>query len=93
MTLTLQEKNKIIHKHAQHEGDTGSAPVQIALFTKEIQRLTNHLKTHPKDNHSRTGILKMVSKRKRLLEYLKERSPQVYDTVVKDLGLRSSYKR
>lgn len=88
MVLTPQEKLKIIQKHSKHEGDTGSAPVQIAIFTAEIKRLTTHLKKHPKDNHSRTGILKMVSKRKRLLGYLKETSPRAYNSVIKDLGLK-----
>lgn len=88
MVLTPQEKSKIIHKHSKHEGDTGSASIQIALFTEEIKRLTKHLKKHPKDNHSRTGILKMVSKRKRLLEFLKETSTRAYNSVIKELGLK-----
>jgi small subunit ribosomal protein S15 len=88
MTLTPEEKTKIIQKYSVHEKDTGSAAVQIALFTEEIKRLTDHLKKHPKDNHSRTGILKMVSKRKRLLDYLREVAPKVYNSVTKDLGLR-----
>ena len=68
--LKTKIKQKIVHEHAKHEGDTGSAEVQIALFTEEIESLSKHLKKHQKDNSSRTGLLKMVAKRKRLLDYL-----------------------
>lgn len=75
-------------EHALHEGDSGSAEVQIALFTKEIESLTKHLKKHPKDNGSRTGLLKMVAKRRRLLDYLNKESETRYSKVIKHLGLK-----
>lgn len=85
--LTPSQKSKIIQKHAGHAKDTGSAGIQIALFTEEIDRLAKHLKKHPKDNGSRTGLLKMVSKRKRLLDYLKKEDAKKHSRVVKELGL------
>ncbi|MBI2063184.1 MAG: 30S ribosomal protein S15 [Candidatus Yanofskybacteria bacterium] len=86
--LNPKTKLKIVSKHAIHEGDTGSAEVQIALFSEEIEALAKHLKKHSKDNSSRTGLLKMVAKRKRLLDYLKKESPTRYAKIVKDLGLK-----
>jgi small subunit ribosomal protein S15 len=86
--LKPKEKQNIIQKHSAHDRDTGSSGIQIALFTKEIERLTKHLKKHQKDNSSRRGLLKMVAKRKRLLDYLKEEDPKRYNLVVKELGLR-----
>lgn len=83
-----KSKTKIIKQYSVHEKDTGSADVQVALFTEEIERLARHLKKHVKDNSSRTGLLKMVSKRRRLLEYLKKTAPKRYAKVVKDLGLK-----
>ncbi|MBI4160667.1 MAG: 30S ribosomal protein S15, partial [Candidatus Yanofskybacteria bacterium] len=74
--------------HAAHEGDTGSAEVQVALFTEEIESLAKHLKKHSKDNSSRRGLLKMVSKRKRLLDYLKKEDEQRYSKLIKELGLK-----
>ena len=88
MALTPKEKTKIIQKHLLHEKDTGSADVQAALFTEEIKRLIKHLKDHPKDHSSRRGLLKVVSKRKRLLDYLKKDDPKRYSSITKDLGLR-----
>lgn len=85
--LTAQQKSKIIQKHAGHPKDTGSAEVQAAIFTEEIERLSKHLKKHQKDNSSRTGLLKMVSKRRRLLEYLKKEDPKKHSAVIKELGL------
>jgi len=85
--LTPIEKSKIISKYKIHNKDTGSAEVQIAIFTEEIKRLTNHLKKHPKDNHSRRGLLKMVSKRKRLLDYLAKEDEKRYKSIVKKLKL------
>jgi len=85
--LTAKQKSKIIEKHAGHPKDTGSAEVQVAIFTEEIGRLTKHLKKHSKDNGSRTGLLKMVSKRRRLLEYLKKENPKKHAAVLKELGL------
>jgi len=89
MALTPIEKSKIMKGFAQHEKDTGSAEVQIALFTEEIERLSKHLKSHLKDNHSRRGLLKMVHKRKRVLDFLKTESPKRYEVIIKKLGLRS----
>ncbi|MDO8494908.1 MAG: 30S ribosomal protein S15 [bacterium] len=86
--LDTKNKSKIIKHYSIHEKDTGSADVQVALFSEEIERLTKHLKKHVKDNSSRTGLLKMVAKRRRLLEYLKQNSPKRYAKVIKDLGLK-----
>jgi len=86
--LKARDKQNIIKKHSLHEKDTGSSGIQAALFTKEIERLTKHLKKHQKDNSSRRGLLKMVAKRKRLLDYLKDEAPKKYNSVVKELGLR-----
>lgn len=86
--LDQKQKVKIIEKHKAHERDTGSAEVQIALLTEEIKRLVKHLKTHKKDNHSRRGLLKMVSKRKRLLDYLKREGSRRYNSIIKKLGLK-----
>jgi small subunit ribosomal protein S15 len=87
--LTATEKAKIIKSHKIHEKDTGSPEVQTALLTKEIQELTTHLKKHQKDNHSRRGLLKMVSKRKRLLDYLKRKDEKRYQETIKKLGLKN----
>jgi len=88
LVLHPKDKSNIIGKHAVHEKDTGSPEVQVALFTEEIEKLTRHLKKHQKDNSSRTGLLKMVSKRKKLLDYLEKDSPDRYKKLVKDLGLK-----
>lgn len=88
MVLTPKEKTKIIQKHLLHEKDTGSSDIQAALFTEEIKRLIRHLKTHPKDHSSRRGLLRIVSKRKRLLDYLKKDDPKRYNLITKELGLR-----
>lgn len=86
--LNPKQKQKIVTEHALHESDTGSSEVQIALFTEEIEALTKHLKKHPKDNSSRRGLLKMVAKRKRLLNYLKKEAPIRYNKIVKELDLK-----
>lgn len=86
--LNPKIKQKIVGEHARHAGDTGSAEVQIALFTQEIESLTKHFKKHPKDNSSRRGLLKMVSKRKRLLDYLKKNDEKRYGKIVKELELK-----
>ncbi len=86
--LNPKNKSKIIKGFSIHEKDTGSADVQVALFTEEIERLTHHLKKHVKDNSSRTGLLKMVAKRRRLLEYLKKTAPKRYAKVIRGLGLK-----
>ena len=82
------EKNEIIAKFATHEGDTGSPEVQIALLTQRINHLNEHLKTHKHDNHSRRGLLKMVGKRRGLLDYLKAKDIARYRAIVEALGLR-----
>ncbi|KKW46380.1 MAG: 30S ribosomal protein S15 [Candidatus Liptonbacteria bacterium RIFCSPLOWO2_01_FULL_56_20] len=86
--LTKRVKSKLITEHQGHGKDTGSAQVQIALLTREVEELTRHLKQNPKDEHSRRGLLKMVSQRRRLLAYLKKREPGVHDKLVKKLELR-----
>ncbi len=88
MALKIRQKNKIISENQVHKKDTGSADVQIALITKEIEQLAKHLKKHPKDNHSRRGLLKMVSRRKKLLEFLKKDDEKRYTKIVKNLGLK-----
>lgn len=85
MALSVEDKKKIIKKYAEHEKDTGSPEVQIAILTEEIARLSDHLKKHKKDHHSRRGLLKMVGKRRRLLEYLKRKEPKRYEELAKDL--------
>ncbi len=82
------EKNEIIAKFATHEGDTGSPEVQIALLTARINHLNEHLKEHKQDNHSRRGLLKMVGKRRGLLDYLKEKDIMRYRAIIEALGLR-----
>lgn len=86
--LTQKQKTKIITTYKLHGKDTGSAEVQVALLTEEIKRLVKHLKKHAKDNHSRRGLLKMVSKRKRLLDYLSRESTRRYNSIVKKLKLK-----
>ena len=88
MALVSKEKVKIIQKHSAHGKDTGSSEIQVALFTEEIKKLIRHLKTHPKDHSSRRGLLKTVSKRKRLLDYLKKGDEKKYGSIIKELGLR-----
>ena len=82
------EKNEIIAKFANHEGDTGSPEVQIALLTQRINHLNEHLKIHKQDNHSRRGLLKMVGKRRGLLDYLKAKDIERYRAIIVALGLR-----
>jgi len=86
--LTPEEKTKIIKKYKLHETDTGSAEVQITILTEEIKRLTLHLKKHSKDLHSKRGLLKMVMKRKKLLNYLKKENTKRYNTILKKIGLK-----
>ncbi len=88
MTLSKENKDQVIGKFAGHAGDTGSPEVQIALLTERINGLTEHLKTHKKDHHSRRGLLKMVGKRRRLLTYLQNKEVTRYRALVKELGLR-----
>lgn len=86
--LTQKEKQKIAQKYGVHKKDTGSSEVQIALLTDEIKALLKHLKTHPKDLHSKTGLLKMVSKRRKLLKYLQTKSEKRYKSIIKKVGLK-----
>lgn len=81
-------KQEIIKEHGRHEGDTGSPEVQIALLTERINSLTDHLKMHKKDHHSRRGLLKMVGRRRNLLAYLKDRDLEGYRALIAKLGLR-----
>lgn len=88
MVLTSQDKKEIIDKFRIHEKDTGSSGVQIALLTKRINDLTNHFKIHPKDHHSRRGLLKLVGQRRHLLNYLNKKDPSQYKALIQGLGLR-----
>ncbi|MDI6591556.1 MAG: 30S ribosomal protein S15 [Patescibacteria group bacterium] len=88
MMLTPEEKTEIIKKYKLHKTDTGSPEVQIALLTEEIKKLLLHLKKHPKDFHSKRGLLKMVSKRRKLLNYLKEEDIRRYNKIVRKVGLK-----
>jgi small subunit ribosomal protein S15 len=88
MTLTKEAKLDIITEHARSDGDTGSAEVQIAVLTTRIAELTDHLKLHKQDHHSRRGLLKLVGRRRRLLEYLKQRDIERYRDIIAKLGLR-----
>ena len=86
--MTAERKQQIINEYRRDEKDTGSPEVQIALLTERINELTEHLKVHKKDNHSRRGLLKMVGKRRNLLNYLAKKDEEAYKDLVKKLGLR-----
>lgn len=86
--IKKEKKSELIKKHAIHEKDTGSADVQIALLSQEIDNLVLHLKKHPKDLHSKKGLIKMVVKRKKLLAYLKKENEKRYKDIVKKMGLK-----
>jgi small subunit ribosomal protein S15 len=88
MSITAERKQELIKEYATKEGDTGSPEVQIAILTERIANLTEHFKTHAKDNHSRRGLLKLVSQRRRLLDYVKSLEADRYQTIIKRLGLR-----
>ncbi len=88
MSLTVEKKQEIVSKHGRSPGDTGSAEVQIALLTARINELTEHLRTHKKDHHSRRGLLMLVGKRRRLLGYLQRTDLDRYRALIKELGLR-----
>ncbi|MFO7248014.1 MAG: 30S ribosomal protein S15 [Bacillota bacterium] len=88
MALTQERKQEIINEFKLHESDTGSPEVQIAILTEKIKNLTEHLKVHKKDHHSRRGLLKMVGQRRRLLNYLREKDYTRYRQVIEKLGLR-----
>ncbi len=88
MSITLERKSELVQVYRRSEGDTGSPEVQVAILTERIVNLTEHFKTHRKDNHSRRGLLKMVSQRRRLLDYLKSKDQERYRTLIQSLGLR-----
>ena len=86
--LTKNKKTKIIGEYKTHDKDTGSPEVQAAILTEQINELTLHLKKHPKDNHSRRGLLKMVSRRKKLLDFLSKEDEKRYKSLIKGLGIK-----
>jgi small subunit ribosomal protein S15 len=88
MTLTKERKAELVSKHGRGDADTGSPEVQVALMTERINELTEHLRTHTKDHHSRRGLLMLVGKRRRLLRYLERSDVERYRALVADLGLR-----
>jgi len=88
LSFTKENKHEILQQYQLHDKDTGSVEVQVALLTARINDLTGHLKAHKKDHHSRLGLLKMVGKRRRLLEYLKKTELEAYRALIENLGLR-----
>ena len=88
MALLSEEKANIVKEYKRNEGDTGSPEVQIALLTENINKLQNHFKSHKKDHHSRTGLIRMVNLRRKLLAYLKRKNSESYNELVKKLNLR-----
>jgi small subunit ribosomal protein S15 len=88
MSLTAERKTEVVKQFAVKPGDTGSPEVQVAVLSERINGLTDHFKTHVKDNHSRRGLLKMVSQRRRLLDYLKNTDKARYESLIGKLGLR-----
>ncbi len=88
MALAVEQKSEVIHKYRVHKSDSGSPEVQVALLSRRILQLTEHFKTHQKDHHSRRGLLTMVARRRKLLKYLKDRSPERYKTLIQSLGIR-----
>ena len=88
MTVTAERKAELIRDFAKNANDTGSPEVQIAVLTERINNLTEHFKTHAKDNHSRRGLIKMVSQRRSLLDYLKKKDQKGYEAIIAKLGLR-----
>jgi len=90
MSITAEKKKELIKKFALHENDTGSPEVQIAILTERIKNLTEHIKANKKDLHSRRGLIGMVNKRRKLLNYLKRTDEERYKKIVKELGIRES---
>jgi small subunit ribosomal protein S15 len=88
MSITAERKSEVIKTHAKTAGDTGSPEVQVAILSERITNLTEHFKTHVKDNHSRRGLLKLVSQRRQLLDYLKRSDEGRYRTLIEKLGIR-----
>ena len=88
MSVTAERKKQVMTEFATSEADTGSPEVQVAVLSERIANLTEHFKTHAKDNHSRRGLIKMVSQRRRLLDYVKSKDPARYESLIQRLGLR-----
>ncbi len=88
MPLAAEVKSQVISDYKRHEKDCGSTEVQVAILSTRIQQLTEHFKTHKKDHHSRRGLLSMVARRRRLLDYLKKRNPEGYKSLIQSLGIR-----
>jgi small subunit ribosomal protein S15 len=88
MSITAERKQALIKEHAQDKGDTGSPEVQVAILTERINNLTQHFKSHAKDNHSRRGLLMLVNQRRSLLDYLRRKDEQRYTDLIGKLGLR-----
>ena len=88
MSITAEEKNRLVKEFATKEGDTGSPEVQIAILTSRITTLTEHFKTHAKDNHSRRGLLKLVAQRRKLLDYVRGKDEVRYQSLLERLGIR-----
>jgi small subunit ribosomal protein S15 len=88
MVTAKEEKQQVIEKYRLHDGDTGSPEVQIALYTDRINYITDHLREHPKDHHSRRGLLLLVGKRRRLLDYLRKKDIERYRDIIRSLGIR-----
>lgn len=88
MSITVEEKNRLVKEFATKEGDTGSPEVQIAILTSRITTLTEHFKTHAKDNHSRRGLLKLVAQRRKLLDYVRGKDEARYQSLLERLGIR-----
>lgn len=88
MSITAERKKQVVKEYAIHDGDTGSPEVQVAVMSERISNLTDHLKDHPGDKHSRHGLLKMVGRRRRVLDYLNETDEARYKKLIKSLGIR-----
>lgn len=88
MAITQERKNELISEFKTHENDTGSADIQIAILTEEINNLNQHLSTHKKDHHSRRGLMKMIGRRRKLLKYMRDNEVQRYRDLITKLGLR-----
>ncbi len=88
MAITKEKKKELLEKYKRSDSDTGSAEIQIAIFTERINYLTGHFKTHKKDHHSRRGLIRLVNKRRKLLDYLKRETPERYQAIIKKLGIR-----
>ncbi len=88
MALAVEQRSQIVTKYRIHKTDSGSPEVQVALLSQRISQLTEHLKTHQKDHHSRRGLLSMVARRRKLTKYLRDRSPERYKALIQSLGIR-----